>query len=130
MESDEITPDSPVPFDLRQLWYDAYLDEHATLRAKDDWSQVAYRKTVEGAEMKGSAKDVVPPQFEPPNPGSAAPFGSTRARGLAAYLNRIQNRLGDKNFEFLLNPGKYGGTNVLGQEPRWYGKAEAAAVGL
>ena len=60
--------------------------------------------------MKGSAKDVVPPQFEPPNPGGAAPFRSTRARGLAAYLNRIQNRLGDKNFEFLLNPGKYDGT--------------------
>ncbi len=110
LEPDEITPDSPVPFDLRQLWYDAYVEEHATLRAKDDWNQIAYRKGADGADIKGSAKDVIPPQFEPPNPGGAAPFRSTRARGLGAYLNRIQNRVGDKNFEFLLSPGNYDGT--------------------
>lgn len=105
----ELTVDSPVPFDLRQIWYDLYLNEHATLREKDDWNKIAYKKDDLNREMKGSAANAVPPQFVPPGAGSAAPFRSTRAVGLAPYLNKILARFRDKRFGFLLDPGEYDG---------------------
>src|SRR5207249_1282699 len=76
------------------------------------WKTIAFRKDDKGKELKGSAKDVIPPQFEPPNPGGSSPFRSTRARGLSSYLSKIEGRLRDRNFEFLLAPGNYDGNSI------------------
>jgi hypothetical protein len=104
-----VSPDSPIPFDIKQLWYDLYVEEFATLSEKDNWKKIAYRKDKQGKEIKGSAKDIVAPQFDPPGTGPQPPFRSTRAKGLGGYLNKMAGRLRDKDFEFLTKPGEFDG---------------------
>ena len=106
---DEITPDSPIPFNLKRMWYDFYLREHATLMEKDNWSMIAYKKDDQGCELKGDIEKVIPPQFDPPGTGSSKPFRSNKSLALSSYLNKIEARLRDKNFDFLLNVGDYDG---------------------
>ncbi|NVL91183.1 MAG: DUF87 domain-containing protein [Desulfobacterales bacterium] len=106
---DEVTPDSPIPFNIRKIWYDLYVKEHATLREKDKWDKITYKKDPSGAEIKGDIENVIPPQFEPPGPGGQEPFWGTPQKILASYLNKIMVRLRDKRFYFLLKPGDYDG---------------------
>ena len=106
----EITVDAPIPFDIKEMWYRLYMDEKATLRAKDDWSQVAYKKDASKNEMKGQVRNPsIPPQFEPPGTGPVPPFWSTKALGLTQYLNKMMGRFNDKRFDFLLEPAPYDG---------------------
>lgn len=107
--TDEITPDSPIPFNLKRMWYDLYVREHATLMKKADWNTVAYKKDSEGNELKGNMDKVIPPQFEPPAAGGASPFASNRSLALSSYLNKMEARLRDSNFDFLLDVGEYDG---------------------
>jgi uncharacterized protein len=109
VREDEITADSPIPFNLKEIWFDLYLNEHATLRCKDDWDSVAYKKDKSGNEIKGDKENMIPPQFEPPAPGSSPPFKSTRIAGLASYLNKILGRFKDRRFDFLIDPREYDG---------------------
>ena len=111
VDTSDITVDSPVPFDLKSMWYEFYLNEHATLKVKDDWTSVAYKINEGGGELKGSAEKGIPPQFEPPGPGGSSPFRSPRAIGLGPYLNKILGRLRDRRFDFLLSPSEFDGVN-------------------
>ncbi len=109
INTNDITVDSPVPFDLRAMWYEFYTAEHATLRLKDDWTTIAFKKDKNGRELTGSAQDAIPPQFEPPGAGASSPFKTQKAVGLASYLNKVLGRLRDRRFDFLLNPGQFDG---------------------
>jgi hypothetical protein len=126
----EVTADSPIPFDLRQLWIDLYEQEHATLRAKDDWKTKAYRKDADGKELRGDPATATAPEFEPPGAGSSSPFKSTRQKGLASYLAKIQGRLKDKHFSFLLNPAPYDGakTDIHHLLDSWLGHEHTITV--
>ncbi len=105
----EITADSPIPFNIKKLWYDLYIAEHATLRRKDDWTTIAFKKDREGVEIKGDVIKIHPPEFEPPAPGGASPFKNNSNLGLNSYLTKIMGRLRDKRYEFLFNVDEYDG---------------------
>lgn len=109
--TEEVTPDSPIPFNIRKIWYDLYVKEHATLLEKDDWQQLAYKKDDSGIEIKGDVENVIPPQFEPPAPAGQAPFWGTppAQKRLVPYLDKIMVRLRDKRFSFLLKSDDYDG---------------------
>lgn len=111
VSENEVTADSPIPLDLKGIWYDLYINEHATLWEKDNWDKIAYKKDDSGNDLKGNIKDAVPPHFEPPGPGGTKPFWSQKKVGLASYLNKMLGRFRDKRFDFLLDPGKYDGFN-------------------
>ena len=110
LTSGEITVDSPVPFNIRKLWYDFYIKENATLMEKDNWDKIAYKEDSDGNEIKGDLDTLTPPQFCPPGTGPIAPFKSPQQKGLGSYLNKIHGRLKDRRFDFLLSPGNYDGT--------------------
>lgn len=105
---EDIIADSPIPFNLRQIWYDLYTQEFATLNTNDDWNTIAYKKNDAGL-CRGSAEKVIPPEFDAPGAGSSPPFKSKKQNNLGSYLNKIFARLRDKRFDFLLNPGSYDG---------------------
>lgn len=112
ISGNEITVDAPIPFDIKQMWYDLYLNENATLRAKADWTQVAYKKDNSGKEMKGQARNPsIPPQFEPPGAGSSSPFKTDKGLFLTQYLNKMIGKFNDKRFDFLLESAPYNGIN-------------------
>lgn len=106
-----VKADTPIPFDLKQMWYDLYAEEFATLEQKDSWDRITYKKDANGREIKGDPKQSIPPQFEPPGAGNASPFKSNRARGLGSYLNKMMGRLRDNRFDFLFGDNEIDGEN-------------------
>lgn len=109
IDHSEITVDSPIPFDLKQLWYDLYVDENATLIEKDNWNKIAYKKEG-GKDIVGDVAKVIPPEFMPPAAGGSSPFRSTRNNNLNTYLTKIRGRLRDKRYEFLFDVDEYNGS--------------------
>lgn len=110
ISENEITVDAPIPFDIKKMWYDLYLNEKATLGAKADWDQVAYKKDDSGQEMKGQVRNPsIPPQFEPPGAGGSPPFKTNKELFLTQYLNKMIGKFNDKRFDFLLEPAPYDG---------------------
>lgn len=100
IDGTEITVDSPIPFDIRQLWFDLDWFENATYNEKDH--------TTPAVAEEGNAISLKSTRFKPANPGGAAPFLGPR-RGMLSYLNKILGRLKDKRFDFLLAPKEYDG---------------------
>jgi len=97
-----LTADSPIPFDLKSLWYELDFAERATFKTN---------QCTPGEEeliSKGDARGVASAKFKPPGLGSAAPFRNKAAIGIAPQLGRIAARLRDRRFSFLCDPGDYG----------------------
>ncbi len=94
----EITVDSPIPFDLRRLWYHFDRLERLTYENME--------RTVEALIQEGDPATLTPAQFRPPGAGSSAPFKPLAGAQLpmGPYVNRILGRLRDSRFDFLLSP--------------------------
>ena len=101
VNEDEITVDSPIPFNVRQLWYDLDREERTTYM---DMAQ-----TQEALEEEGDAESLKPARFKAPGAGSSPPFKTKNARGLGSYLNKILAHLHDRRYDFLLSNTEYDG---------------------
>ncbi|HJQ37697.1 MAG TPA: ATP-binding protein [Thermoanaerobaculia bacterium] len=66
LDEASITADTPVPFDIRPIWYQLAYENRETRQKKGD------PKTVCETD-KGDAQILRPPQFQPYNPGSQQP---------------------------------------------------------
>lgn len=101
ISEDEITPDSPIPFDIRQLWYDFDRPERVTYEDQD--------RIKEALIKEGDVHSLRSAEFKSPNPYNKAPYKSQVAVQMLAYANKILARLKDKRFKFLLEPDPYTG---------------------
>lgn len=106
---EEITINSPIPFNIKKILYDLYIEEFAIVNTKADLSTIAYKKDGSGGEMKGDYKKVVLPVFLPPGQGSAAPFKYKENRILNSYLNKLYGKLKDTRLKFLFETDEYDG---------------------
>lgn len=101
LSPEEVTADAPLPFDLRELWYHF-----------DRLERVTYRemaRTTETLVAEGKASDLKSARFEPPGSGSAPPFKPQPPPVMGTYTNKIAQRLRDRRYDFLLNPGDLDG---------------------
>lgn len=98
---DEVTADSPLPFDIRELWY--HFDRLERVTYAD------MQRTTEALVKEGDAKTLVSAQFTPAGPGMTAPFKPQPPPVMVGYTNKILQRLRDHRFDFLLKPGNYDG---------------------
>jgi len=105
----QITVNSPIPFDLKKILYDLYLETFATVNTKGDLSTVTYKKDEEGNELKGNKDTLELPQFEPAGTGSSAPFIYTTNKLFSSYLNKLRGKLLDNRIDFIFNTGDYDG---------------------
>jgi DNA helicase HerA-like ATPase len=104
LTADDITVDSPVPFDLREdIWY--YFDRKERVTYND------MPRSQETLLVEGDARQLKPATFKPPGAGSSAPFKPQPPPFMGVYVNKILARLKDRRFDFLLAPGDYDGTN-------------------
>lgn len=94
-----VTVDSPVPFSLKQLWYDLIDFESTTF--------TGLQRDVPALEDAGSADNLVPPRYTPAAMGSAGPFLNQQAKGIRRSLNLMRSRLLDRRFDFILHPGPW-----------------------
>lgn len=93
-----ITADSPIPFNLKKLWFDLDDFERQTYKDKD-------RNNTSDKIKVGDAEKLVSNQYPAPNPGSLAPFANQRQRNINKQLELMRSRLQDSRFEFLFKPG-------------------------
>ena len=98
IDINRVTPLTPIPYILKQIWYDLAFDDGVTWKEKEK----------ENADIvdKGDADKVIPPKFTPPASGSAAPFKGGENK-LRKYLDMFRSRLLDNQYSFLLSPGKW-----------------------
>jgi hypothetical protein len=101
LSKEEITADSPLPFDIRHLWY--HFDRLERVTYQDT------SRTTEALVVEGNAASLQSARFTPASLGSAAPFKPQPPPVMGSYVNKILQRLRDRRFDFLLSPGDYDG---------------------
>lgn len=99
LDVQSLTVDSPVPFSLKQCWYDLIDFETRTLSGplRDQLAR----------ETTGAADMLIAPRYTPAGPGNAGPFINTQAKGIRRQLNLLRSRLLDHRFDFILHPGPW-----------------------
>ncbi len=99
VDSMSITVDTPLPFSLKQLWYDLVKTETATFEGPD--------RNEPTLQEEGDPDRLVPPKYKPHGMGSAGPFLNNQAAGIQRPLNLLRSRLLDRRYDFLLHPGPW-----------------------
>lgn len=112
INKEAVTIDSPIPFNLKRVWYDLYLEENATVNVKQDLRTAAYLKDALDKDIVGSWENLVPPQFEAPGTGTLVPFIYKTNKILTSYLNKLHGKLKDNRLSFLFDVDAYDGTTL------------------
>jgi len=95
-----ITSDSPVPFSLKQLWFD--LDDFERQTHSDNGRSI---KTA--LIQVGNADKYLSNIYTPASPGGGQPFLNNKAQSILSFLDSIKNKTLDERFKFLFKPGEY-----------------------
>jgi DNA helicase HerA-like ATPase len=99
-----ITADSPIPFNVRELWYELYWWLNASFMDAAVEKQTAATACVDNP---GDAGSLTPPAFKPYTVGSAAPYKSKQYQEFYSYEKKLISRLRDSRYDFLFSPGEY-----------------------
>ena len=99
VEPTSITVDTPLPFSLKQLWYDLIDFEIATFEGP--LRDQSTRQTA------GDPDKLEAPRYKPHAMGSKGPFLNQAALGIRRQLNLLRSRLLDRRYDFLLHPGPW-----------------------
>lgn len=114
---ESITADSPVPFSIRQLWFD--LDDFERRTFKNENGQ----RVATEPEQQGDPAQLVSSVYPIHGPGGKEPFKNPAPRGLGKQLELARSRLTDPRYAFLFQPAG-------GYAPDLAGKIEADIDGL
>lgn len=101
VNQDFITADSPIPFDIRKIWYDINRMVNATYSVKQNQS-----KENECLEAEGDAEKLIPARFRPYSMGNKEPYKATDG-SFYAYEKKLIARLKDSRYDFMFYPGEY-----------------------
>lgn len=96
----DVTPDTPVPFSLHQLWYDVHFHLHATVPGGAEKTD-ANASVVEA----GDAQAVTPPRFQP-NDGKKF-VATSPPLNMRRQTERLASRLRDPRLSFMFRPGPW-----------------------
>ena len=97
ISQESITADSPIPFSLKQLWFD--LDNFEKMVLKAD--KVSAWDLTE--EEKGNAEELKSNKYPPAGTGSTAPFLNNARKGITSFLDSIKSRLLNTQYNFLFD---------------------------
>ena len=98
-----ITADSPIPFNIRKVWYEMnwWLNATFSESAKDKQTKDTAKET-----SSGDYNNLIPAEFEPYSMGGTSPYKS-KHQDFYSYEKKILSRLKDSRFDFMFNPGDY-----------------------
>ncbi len=99
VEPNSLTADTPIPFSLKQLWYDLIDQEIMTLEGSN--------RNEPALIKEGDADQLLPPEYKPHGMGAAGPYINTAAPGLKRQLERMKSRMLDHSYDFMLHPGPW-----------------------
>lgn len=98
-----VTSDSPIPFDIKQLWYDFNREVNGTYNVGDKDKQ---NQLTECLEKEGDKNNLIPPKFQPYSMGNAIPHMS-KNKDMEMYEKKILSKLKDSRFNFMFEVGNY-----------------------
>ena len=100
VDVNSMTPETPVPYSLKKLWFDLIDPEVMTVE-----DQKTRKPALESA---GDAQTLKPPKYKPHGPGGASPFiNQLGVLGIRRQLDQMRSRLLDRQYDFLLHPGPW-----------------------
>ncbi|MXO74850.1 DUF853 family protein [Altererythrobacter aerius] len=99
LDPQSLTVNSPVPFSLKQLWYDLIDFETATFTGQ--------QRDQPALEAPGNPATLTSPRYTPHAMGAAGPFLNQAAKGIRRQLNLLRSRLLDRRYDFILHPGPW-----------------------
>lgn len=118
-----VTADTPIPFSLKQLWFELIDPEIKTWDDKE--------RTVPAFETggQGDAETLRLPRYKLHSPTNTAPYQNTAGiLGIRRQLDQMRSRLLDSQYDFLLHPGEWE-PNLANQAARDLPELLAAWVG-
>ncbi|WP_206078662.1 helicase HerA-like domain-containing protein [Allomesorhizobium camelthorni] len=93
-----VTADSPVPFSMRQLWFDLDDFERRTFRT------VGGQRVPTQVEQAGDPQALISNVYPIHAPGAKEPFKNPSPRGISKQLELARSRLTDARYAFLFEP--------------------------
>ncbi len=110
-----VTADSPIPFSVKQLWFDLDEFENQTFTVIGTGQN---DQTLNPPEAPGDPETLTPRRYPAPSPYNQAPYYNQKKRNISRQLDLMRSRLKDGRFRFLFSPGG-------GFSPDLTGKVEA-----
>ena len=101
IEEELITQDTPIPFSIKQLWFELDDFERQTFRER------ARPDTITDKQQKGDAEKLISNIYQPAAAGGGSPFLNNQAKGILGFLDSIRLKLKDSTYSFLFAPDKY-----------------------
>lgn len=98
-----ITADSPIPFNIRKIWYDINREINATYQIADASKQTSENECL---VREGIPEKLEPAEFEPYAMSNQAPYRS-RKQEMYSYEKKLLARLKDSRYDFMFYPGEY-----------------------
>ena len=96
-----ITADSPIPFSIKQLWFELDDFERQTFKER------AKPETITTKTITGNPDDLISNEYQPASAGGGSPFLNNQAKGILSFLDGVRVKLKDSRFNFLLHPGNW-----------------------
>lgn len=101
VNEDYITADSPIPFDIRKLWYDFDRELNATYNHNSD-----HISANECLVKEGDSNKLIPAKFQPYTSVNTVPYKS-KNQTMYPYIGKIYSRLKDSRYSFMFTPADY-----------------------
>lgn len=100
IEINSLTVDTPLPFSLKQLWFELIDPEIKTWKENTQVNSAI--------EKEGDAEKLIAPKYPLPGPGGASPFANkTGVLSIRRQLDQMRSRLLDRQYDFMLHPGDW-----------------------
>jgi hypothetical protein len=100
VNSTSLSSESPIPFSLKQLWFDLIDPELKT------W--VDQQKTKSAKTADGDADALIAPKYPLPGLGSTSPFlNNIGVLSIRRQLAQLRSRLLDHQYDFMLHPQEW-----------------------
>lgn len=98
IDEDKITPYTPLPFRLKEIWYQLYFSDNV------NWEDE--QKTKPSFKKEGDKENLKAPIFDSPGAGKKPPFKGGQ-QVMRKQLDLMRSRLLDSQYSFLLSPGSW-----------------------
>ncbi|QUM78486.1 ATP-binding protein [Moritella sp. 24] len=105
LDVEKITPYTPIPFRLKNIWYDLYYMDSM------NWKEKEMINPAYSDDGEGNAEGLVAPRFCPPKTtieGFVKKGGDNRWK---KNLDAMRSKLLDNQYSFFLNPGEWTPSN-------------------
>lgn len=100
VDENALTAESPLPFSLKQLWFELIDPEVKTWDDKE--------RTVRAIITEGSAEALAAPKYKTASPNNTAPYiNGFNVLSIRRQLDHMRSRLLDKQYDFMLHPGDW-----------------------